>query len=85
MTFEDLKKDKYAKEMLGLTINRVMYINRVQLPDDIIKDFLHLLDVGGFRIELVDKTCHHNRLGGSQGNKCLDCGYLLGDDDPVGF
>ena len=56
MTFEDLEKDKYAKEMLGLTINRVMYINRIQLPNDIIKDFLHLIDAGGFTIELKDKN-----------------------------
>lgn len=50
MRFEDLKNDKHAKEMLGLTINRIRYINHIQLPDDIMKDFFDLLDVGGFEI-----------------------------------
>jgi len=56
MTFKDIKKDKYAKEMLGLTINRIRYINPVQLPDDIMKDFFHLMDVGGFVIEIKEKN-----------------------------
>jgi len=90
MIFEDLKNE-LVKEMLAITVNRIMYIEKAQRTDDILKEFFHLLDVGGFKIEKKDiplpnqTECRHTNIGGSQGNECLDCGKILDDNDPVGF
>ena len=79
MTFEDLKKDKHINDMLLLTINRIRYINYIQLPDDILKDFFVLLEAGGFTIEpkkKVDtsswfyKNCKRQRKDGAKICNC---------------